>query len=96
MKLTIPEKNYGLVEFYNAVATEMGYADTSELRYDCREINIAANIQDGFYAYYRETNPAIHANEVNVQVTMILACSGPKVDENLNANEVEIFDGFIC
>lgn len=96
MKFTVPEKNYDLVEFYNAVAKEMGYADTSELRYDCREINIAANIQDGFYTYYRETNPNLPASEVNLQVTMLLAMSGPKVDSDLKANEVEVFDGFIC
>lgn len=96
MKFTVPEKNYDLVEFYNAAAKEMGYADTSELRYDCREINIAANIQDGFYTYYREMNPNLPASEVNLQVTMLLAMSGPKVDSDLKANEVEVFDGFIC
>lgn len=96
MKFTITEKNYNLIEFYNVVAREMGHTDTSELHYDCRNINIAANIQDGFYAYYRETNPGIPASEVNLQVTLLLACSGPKVDEALKANEVEVFDGFIC
>ena len=96
MKLTIPENNYDLVKFYDAVAKEMGYTNISELHYDCREINIAANIQDGFYAYYRETNPTIPASEVNAQVTMLLALSGPKVDSTLKTNEVEIFDGFIC
>lgn len=96
MKFTIPEKNYNLIEFYNVVAREMGYTETSELHYDCRNINIAANIQDGFYTYYRETNPGIPASEVNLQVTLLLACSGPKVDEALKANEVEVFDGFIC
>lgn len=96
MKIMISNTPCSLTEFYDAVATEMGYTDTSELHYDCREINIAANIQDAFYAYYRETNPGIPANEVNVQVTMLLACSGPKVDSALKANEVEIFDGFIC
>lgn len=96
MKLTIPEKNYGLVEFYDAVATEMGYTNTSELRYDCRNINISPNIQDGFYVHYREMNPTLPASEVDIQVTMLLAISGPKVDQALKANEVEVFDGFIC
>ena len=59
MKITIPMKtiispdSYGnLIEFYDAVATEMGYTDTSDLHYDCRKVNIAKNIQDGFYEYY--------------------------------------------
>ena len=100
MILTIPKENYGLVEFYDAVAKEMGYTDTSELNYDCRKINIAKNIQDGFYEYYKqkakEENHNINENDIKVSITMLLAISGPKVDFNLKANEIEIFDGFIC
>jgi hypothetical protein len=29
-------------------------------------------------------------------ITMTLAISGPKIDENLADDEVEVFDGFIC
>ena len=98
MKITVENKPYDLVDFYNTVAREMGYTDTSDLHYDCRKVNIAKNIQDGFYKYYEASaNP--DANEffdVLVDITMLLACSGPKVDEALKANEVEIFDGFIC
>lgn len=99
MKITVKEKNYGLIEFYDTVATEMGYTNVSDLEYDCRKINVAANIQDGFYNYYtenaKETNPNVNMTDVRTSVTMILAINGPKVDENLKANEVEIFDGFI-
>lgn len=99
MIIKVPEKTYGLMEFYNAVATEMGYADTSELNYDCRKINIAANIQDGFYEYYaaraNETDPTLAENDIKIGTTMLLAMSGPKTDENLKANEVDVFEGFI-
>lgn len=97
MKITLPENKYGLIECYNTVATQMGYADTSELNYDCRCINVAENIQDGFYEYYR-TLAVENAteNEVNTGITMLLAMNGPKVDKNLKANEVEVFDGFIA
>lgn len=88
----------GLTEFYDAVATEMGYADTSELKYDCTKINVAANIQDGFYEHYlaliREKDIYSHENEARADITLVLAMSGPKVDINLKANEVEVFDGF--
>ena len=88
------------MSFYDAVATEMGYTNTSELRYDCTKINIAANIQDGFYTYYaekaRETTPDISDNDIQIGITMLLVMSGPNVDKSLKANEVEIFDGFIC
>jgi hypothetical protein len=100
MKIKISNTHCGLTEFYDAVATEMGYADTSELHYDCRQINIAENIQDGFYTYYaekaRETTPDISDNDIQIGITMLLVMSGPKVDKNLNANEVEVFEGFIC
>ena len=107
MKIAIPMKtiispdSYGnLTEFYDAVATEMGYTETSDLHYDCRKVNIAKNIQDGFYEYYtanaKERNPSASDNDIQTSITMILAIRGPKVDKNLKENEVEVFDGFIC
>lgn len=93
-----------IVELYDAAAKEMGYEDTSELQYNCAKINVAANIQDGFYEYYtniikesaiRENNIYISDHDIKVGITVHLAISGPKVDITLKANEVEVFDGFI-
>ena len=47
MKITVSEKNYDIVEFYHEVAKQLGY-NANECEYDCRRINVAANIQDGF------------------------------------------------
>ena len=94
MKLTVANKNYGLVEFYDKVATQLGY-DKDKVEYDCTKICVAQNIQDNFFAYYREENPQLSESDLNVNVGMMLVCSGPKVDKNLKDNEVEIFDGFI-
>ena len=100
MKVKVPNQPYGLIEYYNAVAMDMGYTDTSELNYDCRHINVSANIQDRFYEYYtklaRETTPNANMTDVRTSITMILAINGPKVDETLADNEIEIFQGFIC
>lgn len=100
MKIKIPNKNYELIEFYETVATEIGYTDTSELHYDCTKIKIAENIQEGFYEYYKanakKINPFANENDVTISTTMVLACKGPKVDSRLKAGEVEIFEGFIC
>lgn len=100
MKIVIPNKVYGLMEFYNAVAREMGIEPTSETRYDCKKVNVSTTIQDGFYEYYstlaRETEPMLSENDIKVGTTMLLAISGPKMDANLKGNEVEVFDGFIC
>jgi hypothetical protein len=99
IKLSV-QKPMSLMEFYEAVATEMGYTDTSEIKYDCTKINIAENIQDGFYDHYaqtaKETDPTLSVNDIKTGITMLLAMSGPKADTALKANEVEIFDGFIC
>ena len=99
IKFTVTEKNYGLVELYEAVAKEMGYLIPDKLRYDCREINVAPNIQDGFYAHYMELikaeDPHVSEHEARCQITILLAMSGPKVDKSLKANEVEVFEGFI-
>ena len=100
MKLTIDQEPCGILEFYNAVAKEMGYNDTSELYYDCTKINIAENIQDGFYDYYiktiRETDTHFCESDARANITMFLAMSGPKVDYSLKANEVKVFSNFIC
>lgn len=99
MKITINSKPCSLIEFYEAVATEMGYTNTHALNYDCREVNIAPNIQDDFYAYYigitRETDASVSEHDARIGTTMLLAMCGPKVDEALKANEVEVFDNFI-
>lgn len=99
MKITLPNyKPMSIIELYEAAATEMGYTNTSEIKYDCTKINVAANIQDGFYEYYlaliRENDIYSHENEARADITMLLAMSGPKVDQTLKANEVEVFDGF--
>ena len=99
MKIQISNKPCSLTEFYDNVAREIGIKPTSKTQYDCTKINVADNIQDGFYEYYlaltkaKEIYP--NANDARVGITILLAMSGPKVDSTLKANEVEIFDGFI-
>lgn len=99
MKLTLSKTKYGLPDFYDAVARKMSYTTTDNLNYDCREITISKEIQDGFYKYYAEslseTNPSLSEREIQTSITMLLLMSGPKVDETLKVNEVEVFDGFI-
>lgn len=96
MRLKVPKKNYGVTELYDAVATTMGYRDVSKLHYDCKEINVARNIQDNFFAYYKETIPHSNETDLKMSVSMILLNYGPKTDENLADYEVEVSDKFIC
>lgn len=94
MKLTVANKNYGLVEFYDEVATQLGY-DKDKVEYDCTKICVAQNIQDNFFTHYREENPQLSESDLSMSVGMMLVCSGPKVDKNLKDNEVEVSIGFI-
>ena len=96
MKVKVPKKNYGITELYDTVATTMGYSDVSKLHYDCREINVARNIQDGFFAHYREAIPHASESELKMSMGMLLLNYGPKTDDNLEDYEVEVFAGFIC
>ena len=98
MILKVPNKNYSITELYDAIATTMGYQNISELEYDCRKVNVAKNIQDGIYDKYIELGKEQKLSEQDIRagITMLLAISGPKVDENLADDEVEVFDGFIC
>lgn len=94
MKIKVPHKNYGVAELYDKVATLIGKTNVG-LNYDCRYINVAANIQDGFFAHYREENPGLSENEFKSGMCMLLLQYGPKVDERLADDEVEVFDGFV-
>lgn len=100
MKILISNSHCGLAEFYDAVAKEMGHVDVSELHYDCRKINVSEEIQDNIIEYYhkaaRETDPTLSESDIKVGTAMTLITSGPKLDVTLKANEVEVFDGFIC
>jgi hypothetical protein len=98
MIIKVPHKNYGIVELYDTVAITMGHTNTSELEYDCCKINIASNIQDGIYEEYLALGMAqnLHESDIRTGITMLLAVSGPKVNENLADDEVEVLDGFIC
>ena len=100
-KLTIPEGNYSIIDLYRAVARELGHTEgVDELHFDCRNVNIAANLQDGIYAYYKtemlQTSPHVSESDIMTDITMLLALAGPKVDKKLPDNTVEVFDGFIC
>ena len=100
MKHKVLHKNYSIIELYETVATEMGYTNTKEIQFDCRKINVAKNIQDGIYAYYleliKEREPYTSESVIRADITILLAQCGPKVNENLADDEVEVFDGFIC
>ena len=98
IKLKVPHENYTIIGLFDAIATEMGYVAVQNLEYDCCKVNVAQNIQDGIYEKYIALGKEEKISEYDVRmgITMLLACSGPKVDTALSDNEVEVFEGFIC
>jgi hypothetical protein len=96
MKVKVPKKNYGITELYDTIATTMGYRNIDELEYDCCKVSVAMNIQEGFFKRYREENQDLSGGDFNMSMAMMLLNYGPKVDESLADNEVEVLDGFIC
>lgn len=67
-----------------------------DFKYDCRKINVARNIHDGFFKFYKGAIPHKYESDLRMSVSMILLNYGPKVDKNLADYEVEVFTGFIC
>jgi len=86
-----------IVQFYITVGKLLG-VEAPPTRYDCTKILIARNIQDAFYKTYEELHPEEFAkdpNEFQTQVAMLLCQGGPKVEDKLLDNMVEIQEGFI-
>lgn len=87
--LTQEEVNCGLGEFYKNVGNHL-MDDIMGYMFDCRHIEISKEIQDMFYTYYK-TN----CNANDLEITMMLAMSGPKTNNDLTGYEVEVDDKFM-
>lgn len=89
-----------ITDLYQSAARELGYTEVDELYFDCRKINITKEMQDCLYDFYtqkaNEQDVIPSENDIKMNITMMLAISGPKVNAALKANEVEVLDGFIC
>ena len=92
-------ENKLLLQFYELVGNELGFDISDEnIRYDCRKIEIAENIQDSIYSAYKSVYPEAFEKDYSgavTEVAMILALSGPKVNKKLNDNMVKVEEDFI-
>jgi hypothetical protein len=80
-------KDGGIIDFYNNVAAALKL-DASILRYDCTKINVSRNIQSNILA-------ALDARSPDPCYTGMMWCiRGPKADDSLPDDTVEILDGF--
>ncbi len=91
-KLTVqltPEASQcvGIAEFYKNVAAAMGIS-TARVKYDCTKITVARNIQSNIF----ETLDAQSTDPCHTGMSWCV--SGPKTDDALPDDTVEVFDGF--
>ena len=88
-----------LAGLYDAIAEKLGFDILDEsLRYDCRKICISKEMQQMLYESYEAMYPEQFQRDrrgAKLSVTMLLATSGPKVNQELDADMVEIEEGFL-
>lgn len=93
MKMHVRVLAEGIVDFYNAIAKQLGY-DSKKASYDCRRILVSKERFDAIDAKYKERYADKPLNYKEI-FGMDWACFGPKTDEMLQGDEVIIEDGFI-
>ena len=77
--------------FFEKTAQECRLETDSKSVFDCRKINVSADILETWINRYEE----IHGRGNIQQLMTCLLLIGPKVMGYLNGNEVEILPGFI-
>lgn len=81
--LTVPLKEEGIIQFYDAVAQECGH-DPAEIQYDCRWIEVSNDRFDIINAYYAK-------NGVDtLTIGMWWCVYGPKTNEKLSGEDVVV------
>lgn len=100
LRLTPEEtSNKTVFQLYMTVGTRLGYqSDSDHVYFDCCKLNIAQNIQNNIFAAYRKENAAAFGaspEEFNRCVAGLLLRSGPKVNDALPDNAVEVMPGFV-
>lgn len=79
----------GITKLYERAAELTGAVVGPEDKFDCRYIEIAENIQDKFFEYYEANGYG------NDDIMTLLLMVGPKVNPELNRNEVIVQDNFV-
>lgn len=89
MKMRGINSNCGIQAFYDNIAIAMGYKDTNRCRYACSKINVSQSVADNIMDYYRKEG----AEES--QIAMAWLGYGPKTDESLGEDMIEVQEGFV-
>ena len=84
-KLTVPMKEQGIIDLYDAVAEEM---DVESFNYDCRKISVSQERFENVESFYSSQGVD------SVTFAMWWCCYGPKAVDHLHGEEIEIENGF--
>ena len=87
MKITV-NRVTSITSVYDEVARTAGVNVDLVGRYDCTKITVAQNIFDKVKGFYKESGSD------QTDFAMCWVCYGPKVDDKLEDDEVEIQHGF--
>lgn len=74
----------GIVQFYNGIADQLGF-NHAECEYDCTKIEVSADIEEKIRSQYEDPQ----------EFGMLWLVYGPKMNESLGSNTVELENGFI-
>lgn len=92
MKLYVRTRKEGIVSFYNAIAEQLGFP-LDKVNYDCTKIEVSETRSIAVEEWYKEQCPG--SDEWKYAFGMHWVCSGPRVNYDLQGDEVVIEDGFI-
>lgn len=84
--------NLNLAAFYGKVAEEFQISVGENEEFDCTKIQIAPNIQEQWHEQFERE----YGEKERWKINMLLCMSGPRVNQKLCDNEVEIEENWIC
>ena len=90
MKLYVRTNVEGIMDFYNAIAEQLGY-DKDKVHYDCTKIEVSEARQEAVEEYYKAND----STDWELAFGMHWVCYGPKVNHDLQGDEIEIGEKFI-
>ena len=88
-RVTILASPMTIVDLYDLVAIKLGY-NHNACTYDCRKIEVAPNFADAIEKFYEK-----NFSDYKFRFGMDWVCFGPKVNEDLPDDTIEVEDGFI-
>lgn len=91
LRVKLGAQPHSITNLYDMVAVLLGQ-DSEKCHYDCTKLEVSTDIVDAIEATYRD---GADNDDWKMTFGMHWCCFGPKVNEELPKNTVEVYDGFI-